>query len=235
MKLLDKSVIQKEKSNERRVEIEEGMKIAKKVDSLRELVAKEQENARKFREETIQKVTAEVAEILRKKDEILKEVSELEEKRKKLLIPLDAEWDKVRQAEMANTMIASHISEREGIIEQNEKQISKRKKDLEIEERRISEIKANAGISLSEAQSREREADKLLRESMEKSDVLSKEFDERKRIIFSKEEEIRCKEIDLDSLKNHLEEEKIEIIKAKAQIADQRGTLERAFARLNKK
>ena len=61
MKLLEKNKIIIQKNQERAVAVDEGYKLAKKVDSLRQVHADEQKNLIKFRNESVIKVRDEIA------------------------------------------------------------------------------------------------------------------------------------------------------------------------------
>ena len=87
MKLLEKNKIIIQKNQERAIEVNEGYKLAKKVDSLRQTYTDEQKNLIKFRNESVIKVRDEIALVLNERDSLKKEVSTLTEQKKELLIP----------------------------------------------------------------------------------------------------------------------------------------------------
>lgn len=60
MKLLTKPEVQREKASERKVEIDQGVMLAKKIDVLRETFSKEEANLAKFRLETLRLVQKEI-------------------------------------------------------------------------------------------------------------------------------------------------------------------------------
>lgn len=108
IKLLKKSEIDQAKARDRQLEINEGLKLAKKVDTLREVVAQEEESLKKFRIKTISAINDEIIIAAKKRDDLNKENSDLEEKnillkteRKKLEEPVDLTeaWESVKGRE----------------------------------------------------------------------------------------------------------------------------------------
>lgn len=89
MKLLDKKTIEVQKSNERKREVEEGMKLARSVDTLRETHSKEQINLKKFRDATLKSIKEECNVLEVQKNALLNEITALEEKRLQAQQPLD--------------------------------------------------------------------------------------------------------------------------------------------------
>lgn len=71
MKLLAKSDIQKAKSIERQQLVNEGLKLAKRVDDLRDVVAQEEAALEKFRRERLKQIHKEIAIEQAKLEEII--------------------------------------------------------------------------------------------------------------------------------------------------------------------
>jgi hypothetical protein len=71
-KLLDKKTVNAELNQERRLQVEKGIELAKKVDALREILADEQEKLERFRTETVKKVQMEIDQLIKKRDNLLK-------------------------------------------------------------------------------------------------------------------------------------------------------------------
>lgn len=71
MKLLAKSDIQKAKSIERQQLVNEGLKLAKRVDDLREVVAEEEQTLENFRRETLKEIHRQIRIEQAKLDKII--------------------------------------------------------------------------------------------------------------------------------------------------------------------
>lgn len=122
MKLLTKSEVAKAQADVKKQEIDEGLKLARKVDNLREIKAQEEASLEKFRRETVSKINTEISLLDTKKSEVLKEVSTLEKARKKLMEPLDDEWKKIHVANLAIGEKVQNLNEKESLILKREKE-----------------------------------------------------------------------------------------------------------------
>lgn len=78
-KLLKKEDIQQDYALERKLQIDEGMKLATKIDTLRKTLATEEERLRIFRESTLKAIQAEIDPLILKKQQLEQEVRALQE------------------------------------------------------------------------------------------------------------------------------------------------------------
>lgn len=76
MKLLEKQQVSSLKAKERKTEIDEGAKLARRVDALREMASKEQAILTKFREETAKVIQEDIDTLIRQRDNIKREIAE---------------------------------------------------------------------------------------------------------------------------------------------------------------
>jgi hypothetical protein len=98
MKLLPKKQdIDKAKSDERKKEIDEGLDLARKVETLRELKLSEEKNLRDWRDNSVKVIQQSIDSLLEQEIVVRRKVAEAIEARKKLLEPLDKEWDEVNE------------------------------------------------------------------------------------------------------------------------------------------
>lgn len=84
MKLLSQTEVNKLKGNERKQLIDEGVKLAKKVDLLRETSAKEEANLAKFRTESLRTLREEIEVLVREKLSLCEELKGLREEKERL-------------------------------------------------------------------------------------------------------------------------------------------------------
>lgn len=126
------------------MEINEGAKLARKVDHLRETAAIEESRLSKFRTESLKTTKAEIDSLIKRRTTIEKELAVLEEKKRLLKIPLDQEWEKVKQ-ESHDLKIAQNklVRDQEAVINHQNK-IEDREKGLILEESRVEDEKARA-------------------------------------------------------------------------------------------
>jgi len=232
IRLLKKEEIDRKKNEERQQEVSEGLKISRRVDSLRELQAKEEENLDKFRKESVAKISKEINDLENKKEATLKEVNELEIKLSKMLpdVPIkrkeladlskkldDKEKEILERERKANLLeidIAVALKDSEDSLLRNLTQEEESKKLHSKAEEERKEAKS----ILEKAKQIESIADKLKKDT--EISILLKES-----ALEEKEKGILMKEQDNIAKQKELENEKI-------QLADQRATLERALLRI---
>lgn len=199
MKLLPSKELNSKLQDQRASEAKAGLFLAKKVDALRE----ELQEFQKTNDETIANLSKEmelfVTEQTAKKGSIIKEISELEEKRRLLQIPLDTEWEKV------NHLKEFCIKKEESLIERESKNLQKEnettQKTLELskreEEIKDSEHRTNRLLSTSELI--KQEAEDILGKAKEYETENKKVIEIRTEAIQKRETDITYREIDADN------------------------------------
>lgn len=234
IRLLTKQEIVKLKAVDRQKEIDEGLKLARRVDTLRETQAKEEAELEKFRRETLASIGKEIDERSLIVQKMIVEVKDLQEKRIKALKPIDDLWKTVKDKEKENLDRENEIAEEQKKIQAVKIQIDKLEKEKNFELLRVTNQKELAEKEARDALNARVEA-KIALESAEtiKSDTIKDcankqaEIEESYKQLAKREEEVKIKEKKLSDDTKWIAEEKI-------RLADQRQTLERAFNRLKK-
>lgn len=90
MRLLTKNEVQDLKQKERGIEIREGAKLAQKIDVLRETASQEETKLTLFRIESLKQLHEQITSLVEKKDLLKKEVDELEDQKKQLIIAIES-------------------------------------------------------------------------------------------------------------------------------------------------
>lgn len=165
MKLLDKREIDVAKAAERHMEIEEGRRLAVRVDSLRELFSKEQGSLAKYRDETMKEALKQLAEVTAKRDQMIEERLEAEEQRNAALKPVDdikAEADRVLEVARATQ---ARAEEKEGDANIAKKAAEELLLDAKLERDQLKGLREGAVEINLEAQRHEKAARERLRES----------------------------------------------------------------------
>lgn len=113
MRLLPKSEIQKAKATVQKQTIDEGKKIAVRIDRLREVASIEETKLELFRKKTIAKITEETNTVQTKLDELKTEVRDLEYRKEQALEPLVKEWQDIEDAKqyLDDRMESIHLKE----------------------------------------------------------------------------------------------------------------------------
>jgi len=211
MKLLPKSDIAKAKSVDKQREIDEGMKLAKRVDSLREVAAAEEASLKKFRSETLQAINAEITANTTKRDELTQEVHSLEERKAEALKPLTKELETIKDSLELIEVKSDLLDKWKEAIERKERELASRDELLSSRENVIhlklqdTDRRLAESATLRDNAERQNElASETLRKAQQDSSVkianaLQREewVKERETTAFAKEEELRKKEIDL--------------------------------------
>ena len=235
MKLLPKSVVNTEIASQKKKQIDEGLLIAKKVDALRETLASLEKQHKDFLNGMQDELKAQIDPLIKEIAQRKLEITDLEEKRRKLLIPLDTAWDEVNKIKTDITSKQEELSKKEKELKKSEEVLENRLKKEKENVFKINTIRNEIAKSHQKAEENEDKTKQVL-ESTEiiKKDVL-KELEEKTSLIKSREAQVAVKERENNLLREGLDKESKFIKEEKIRLADQRATLERALARINKK
>lgn len=200
MKLLDKKTANAEVATQKKQQIDSGIKLAKKVDALRETLGEEEKNLETFRTETVKGVQIEIDSLIRQKDTIKEEINVLNRQKAKALVPLEVEWERVRRVSvklekdrMLFDQMSFSFTEREAEIERSER-------EAENEKERASNLKHRASEDLAEADSTLSHAREASAEIRNKAQVVLAAAE-------TKEKEVGLKEKDLEVREEHATKE----------------------------
>ncbi len=123
IRLLNKNEIATARSNDRSKEIAEGLKISRRVDSLRDLMSKEELALNKFRDESLAAITKEIKEATVTRDEILSEVTKLRAEKAKGL-------KEVEQGLLSITSFRETLDHREINLNELAQEIERKENEL---------------------------------------------------------------------------------------------------------
>lgn len=124
MKLLDKRTIDAGLANERKSEIDRGLALARRVDTLREKQVTEEENLKKYRTTAFMQVQYEIGQLIETKENLEKQCSDARELRTELLKPLDEEWMKIDLAKNQIDAGFKDLKDRLSDVEKKQTKIS---------------------------------------------------------------------------------------------------------------
>lgn len=234
MKLLSKTDIQLTKAAERKREVDEGAKLARKVDALRELAAKEQTNLTVFREASIKQVKKEIQDAIEEKNVLLNEIELLKEQRKALQKPLDKEWERLEKEKVKLEVLKEDLSLRKIQIVGSERDLKTLKKEIEVQCKALDKERDQVKSLINQAESIKVEAHVIHKNTTARSEKLQLLQDEREQSVKEREAMVAVREREIVIHEEHLATEQEEINNEKIRLADQRATLERAFERINK-
>ena len=147
------------KTEERKVLVDEGIKIARKVDGVREKLDKEQQALALFRKESVKKVTDEIDVLIARRQALEAQITAQEAYWDELLLPLDRQWILYVKTEKKkiDDGLADLLKEQQAIEAKNQQQDAR---DLELEKkyRTIEKYRLEALSLHNRAEQKERDA-----------------------------------------------------------------------------
>jgi hypothetical protein len=188
-RLLSKREVDKAKSIDRKREIDEGMKLAKRVDTLRETAVKEEKGLDDFRRQQLEAIQAQIDPKIVELDALAGEIRRLKVQREALLVPLQE-----REAEVFDN--EQQLRQRDEEITQKEAQLKlaisaniQRERENRLEQQRTEDAKKRATEFLVETQEDHRQAQEVLKNANEKSSLLNAALDLREKEVRKREED----------------------------------------------
>ena len=235
MRLLPKQEIQVKKAQEKRVEVDEGLKLARRVDNLREIVAQEEASLASFRSSTLKNIAAEVKKAEDERVSVVAEVeklrSELEQGTKALdqrKIELDTYQESLEKLEITLTQRVSALKTLASKIKERSKETNEYHNRILYAHKVMQEMNKDVSAKHEEAHSTLEQ----VRSVYDRITALTVavEMDLRTRDIefASQERDLTIKTEDTARKQKQLEIREVQLL-------DREQTLEREFNRLKKK
>jgi hypothetical protein len=239
MKLLEKNKIRQNITEQRKADIDQGIILARKIDVLRETLLKEEQKAEKFRTETLAQIQKEIDDKMKendglKRNSLIVEIQGLEEKRAKLLEPLDKEWEEVNLERKKTLKLNIEIAKEKSKIISERKETERLFEKTKQDEQRVSQMKEQATKSLQTIERVQAEAKDLRENALKKDNEVNQQLGKRESEVVKKEKLIESSIKSLEIREKQIEEKEQDIINQQIVLADQRGVLERAMARITK-
>lgn len=231
MKILSKQEVTQQKSIERKTEIDEGVKLAKKIDTLRQTASEEEIKLSKFRDQMLSEIKKDIQSLQDVKSSLIHDVSSLEEKRKMLLIPLDEEWKKLGKRQM------QFISEKENFgklfvqLNEKENELNTREKSLQEDEEQLEELRTTILVKLAHAQEKENEIEVQKRSHEQIASSTLRSLEDKKKELLSFESDLNRRKLELDLQEQKNTKDRQEIINQTILLRDREQTLEREIKR----
>lgn len=233
MKLLTKNEIEKQKGIERKMEIDEGAKLARKVDALREITAKESVERDKFRLASLEKIRTEITDATKERDDILAEIETLKTRRAVLMEPLDAEWARIRNREQKVVDIEKEIESKKALLNKKEEELTARQEALATAERRISQAETLANDNLRKTSAERQEAQTTLAKAQDVRKEADQYHADRTQDVASREAEVAVRERVVAIKQAQIIEDRKELEDRERAVNDKYETLLRTIKRIN--
>lgn len=235
IKLLAKSEVDRLKASEQRVAVEEGLKVARRVDRLREVSADTEAAYKKFRDESIAKINEEIAYKQEERAKVTAEVNEATALRDRLQKPLDDEWVAVRIAKREADERAEKQDARQHLLDDREREVElTEKKVIGIVARATTREEASttslrdASAALNKANLAQASAERIKEDALKYSKKVNEELMHRDAMASSRERSATIKEQDLVAREKALAD-------GWKLLDDRTALFERTIKRVNKK
>ncbi len=235
MKLLPLKEVKVIKAKERQLEVNEGMKLAKKVDALRETVAQEQADLIKFRDENIRKILDEIKERTGERDALLASITTLEERKRKALEPITEQEEELEKAKDELEVLSKDIEDRQLDLAEKKGELFMREKLLEQKENLIAEKDKEITKTLTETQSAKDRTTSLQKEVERIKDKLESEVIKKSSELVIREEDVAAKERDVKNQEDLLVIKERDINIARRKLDDEMQTFIRTQKRYGKR
>jgi hypothetical protein len=234
MILPKKTDIDKQKNDERKRLIDDGVILATKVDKLRETSANEEQRLKDWRESSLKLVQIDIAKFNEEKETVKNEIEEARRERDELLKPLTKEWEEIKKAK---SELGQEITENYIIGEQ----LKEEERKLETEKEKLSNLLSKATQNVTATQKTKEESITLKNLTQNEYDMASME---RKQQDYSHEsisnelcQQKKEYEVALSLVKireNEVKEKESELLTREKHLASQQVALRIAYEQIKK-
>lgn len=231
IKLLKKSEIDSLKAKDRQREINEGLKLAKTVDNLREVKAQEEESLTKFRNKMVSEINEEIQNKTNELNSLLKRIKDAEEEKAKAMIPLTEEWDKISEINKGLEKEKLDLEQRDLILSEKERTLSEREKDFEVKYTKLHKDIKKISVTKEETAKNFIESEKALEESRKIKLEISQLKEDVEQKLLVRENDLIAKEVDVSNKKSNLELKEKDLKNREKLLKDREQTLIRNIKR----
>lgn len=233
MKLNNPIQVRNSLNDQKRIDIDLGIKLANRVDDVRKNLNEEEIKYQKFHKETIKQIQLDIDNKIKEKEILNSEISSLAKEKEKLLEPLDREWEKLKKEKLDLKIQQEDLGKTSQTLLKSIQNNESKYEWNKMEARRIQNLDESTKTLFNKAQKAEIEAKLILEQAKETSKGLVEPLKQKEKEIEEREEAVRVYKQTLELKEIEIQEKEKEIINEKIRLADQRGVLERALARAN--
>lgn len=234
MHLLKKSTIQSEAQRERKKQIDEGIFIAQKVDALRQTLGNLQAQNAKFLSEVEGELEKRTQPLLQKINYLKEEITDLEEKRKLLLVPLDKEWTEFHKKQASQNDKEKSLNSKGEVLSQKAEKLKEiglglkgKLFKVKTRERELIKTQSLAEENLYLSKMTKKEAEDLKKHSIEEAKEITQDLKDR-------EAKVAVKEREVEMITKSQDSRQIEQDEREKWLKDRNETLQRTINRNNR-
>ncbi len=234
-RLLPKQEIAAQKAGERKLEVDEGRKLAKKVDDLRELYGQEQAKFEQFKAGATREAK-ELTTTLRGQIQALQsDVADLEQRRQTALAPLDAEKAQLTAERATLEAEKEHLYQEKERSVQVFDSLNHDKEMTRVTYDRILEMRKDLDKLIADASADRKDTGGILNDAKEKRAIMEAEIESRERTLSHSETALYMRNVDLDNRERNLRVKEEELVKRERAVEDRYATLLRTEQRIHGK
>lgn len=232
IKLLSKQEINQRQATQKRIEVDQGRKLATRVDTLREIAAQDEASLASFRAKTLKAIHDETQKAVEERDVLLGEIKVLREEIEVGLKPIQKAENQLR------TKISA-IEERENQVNNRIELIKKKEEELKNDFQKINALHLRLTYVQDQLSEMSIEAENhigMAEVFYENAELKKKEVDLLEKTV---KEELHAKDIEVASRERDItiKEERVQrqyeaLNERELQLIDREQTLEREFKRL---
>lgn len=235
IKLLSKQEVQQKQAVQKRAEIEEGKKLAQRVDRLREIAVQEEASLASFRAKTLKAINTEIKQVTVERDSLLEEVKTLRNELELGFSELKKAEKQLKDKEKEVLLYEEQVETRLKLVKEKEKSI---KADFEQNKRFIRRIE-NLNSHLLRihplVEERLETAESVLEEIELKKFQFETFYNQFTKELRGKDIEVASRERDITIKEERVKNTERLLNEREIQLRDRELTLEREFNRLKKR
>lgn len=232
IKLLSKQEINQRQATQKRIEVDQGRKLATRVDTLREIAAEEEASLASFRAKTLKAIHDETQKAVEERDVLLAEVKVLREEIEVGLKP-------IQKAEAQLQTKTSSLEERESQINNRIELIKKKEEELKNDFQKINALHLRLTYVQNQLSEMNIEAENhigMAEVFYENAELKKKEVDLLEKTVkaelHAKDIEVASRERDITIKEERVQRQYEALNERELQLIDREQTLEREFKRL---
>lgn len=232
MKLNNPIQVRNSLNDQKRIDIDLGIKLANRVDDVRKNLNEEEIKYQKFHDETIKQIQLDIDNKIKEKDILESEISSLAKEKEKLLEPLDREWEKLKKEKSDLKIQSEEIGKSNQILVKSIQSNESKYEWNKMESRRIQNLDEATKTLFNKAEKANIEANLILEQAKETSNGMIEPLRQKEKELQEREEAVRVYKETLELKEIEIQAKEKEIINEKIRLEDQRGVLERALKRI---
>lgn len=232
MKLNNPIQVRNSLNDQKRIDIDLGIKLANRVDDVRKNLNEEEIKYQKFHDETIKQIQLDIDNKIKEKDILESEISSLAKEKEKLLEPLDREWEKLKKEKSDLKIQSEEIGKSNQILVKSIQSNESKYEWNKMESRRIQNLDEATKTLFNKAEKANIEAKLILEQAKETSNGMIEPLRQKEKELQEREEAVRVYKETLELKEIEIQAKEKEIINEKIRLEDQRGVLERALKRI---